>query len=329
MTLTLTIWLLVCLVGLTLSALFSGLETGAYSVNRVRLHVRSHHGDRAARQLSALLHRPTTLLATLLIGNNIANYMGTAGVTVLLESGDMTQWQVVLANVLIVTPVLFVFGETLPKDLFGAYADRLMYRFAPMLRFCRVLFTWTGLLPLIELFGAAVGAVLRMPRAGMAFHPRRYMTMLVREGVGEGLLSDEQSVIVERVLQLSSRRVRDVMVRWANVKTVRVSDPPSVLWDLAHQTRYSRFPVIDAAGKIVGVVHLYDALLHERTSCPPIKELMQPPTTLDANLPLRDCLTRLQQSHLPLAVVVQNGQPVGAVTVKDLIEPITGELARW
>ncbi len=328
-TTTFVIWTLIGLAGLAGSALFSGLETGAYSLNRLRLHVLAHRGDARANRLRDLIGKPTALLGTLLIGNNIANYLGTAGVTVIIESFDLLEWQIVLINVAVVTPMLFVFGETLPKDLFGRYSDRLLYPFAGPLFWLSRFFTWIGALPLIAAFTRAVSFVLRVPEATPVTHPRRQVQMLVREGAGVGLISDEQSVIVEHILALSERSVADEMIRWSDVRTVSVDDGADALWALAESAANARFPVVDAQGMVVGVVHLYDALLHERATCPPMRELMHKPTMLDHATPLRDALAELQGHHVPLAIVTRDGRPTGIVTVKDLVEPITGELARW
>src|SRR5690606_32443968 len=100
-------WMVIMCLGLMGSALYSGLETGSYSLNRVRLQVLRHQGWRSARTLDRLLHNPVTLLSTLLIGNNIMNYMGTAGLAVLLEDAGYSEWQTVALNCLIVTPLLF------------------------------------------------------------------------------------------------------------------------------------------------------------------------------------------------------------------------------
>ncbi|MEX0743957.1 MAG: hemolysin family protein [Phycisphaeraceae bacterium] len=325
-----TFWTSLMLTGFVASALYSGLETGAYSLNRVRLQIFAHQQHRSAGLLRRMMDNPVSLLTTLLIGNNIANYMGTAGLAVLLEGWGFGQWQAVLLNTLIVTPVLFVFGETLPKDLFAVYADRLMYRLAPVLEASRRLFTWTGLVPLISLISRGVMAGLGERAAVKPFHPRRQVQVLVREGVGYGLLSDDQSAMVERVLGLASRRVADEMVPWREVIAVNVDDPPEVLWTLADRTSRSRFPVVDAARNVVGEVSVTDALLHTPATCPPIRELARPAASVPSTLPLRRALAELQRRKTAMAIVVDDrGRPVGILTIKDCVEAITGELASW
>jgi magnesium and cobalt exporter, CNNM family len=327
---TLILWAVLALAGFAGSALYSGLETGAYSLNRIRLHVLRHRGDRAAITLHHMLSHPTALLTTLLIGNNITNYLGTAAMGVILASRGLGDWEALLLNVLIVTPVLFVVGETLPKDLFAAHSDRLMYRLVPVLNFSRRLFTFTGLVPLISLFsGVLMKSIGPDPRV-TAFHPRRQVGVLVREGVGYGLLSQEQSAIVDRVLDLADRVVRDEMTAWAGVERLREHDDPAAVRRLAQRMNHSHVPVLGRGGEVVGLLRINDALTHGEDGCPPISQLMKPAQTVPHDLPVRDALGLLQRHTAGLAVVTgASGQPVGVVTVKDLIEPITGELAQW
>lgn len=328
---TIAAWSVAAAVGILLSALYSGMETGAYSLNRVRLQVLHHERERSAHMLHRLVQNPVVLLSTLLIGNNVANYIGTAGIAVLLEYAGFNEWQMVVLNVLIVTPLLFVFGETLPKDLFAAHADKLMYRLAWVLRASEQLYKWTGLVPLVTLFSAAM---MRMTGGGskaVVFHPRRMVGQLVREGVGQGLLSDEQSAIVERVLELSDRQVKQEMIPWNKVVHVKASDDADRIWELAHTTSFTRFPVIDDAGSVVGVLNVFDGLMEGREKCPTVGEIMRPAYTLSPQTPLRASLRRLQEQRRGMAVIInpETKKPVGVVTIKDLVEPITGELASW
>jgi len=326
------LWLTLAVLGVIVCGLFAGLETGFYSLNRVRLHVLAEQGSPAARRIAILAARPGRTLATLLVGTNVATNIATSATGLLLEGGGLTEWQIIAADVLIVTPILFIFAETVPKDLFAAYADKLVYVFSGLLLWTHRLMTAVGIVPLItgvsRLVMHLLGSHMDLPVA--TFHPRHHVQNLVREGIRPGLLSAEQSAIVWRVFSLGGRCVADEMIPWPSVLTVRADDPPAVLWKLADQTSRSRFPVVDAGGQVLGVVSLYEALLHDREQCPPITTLMRPAPTLRADQRLREALRYVQQQHVALAVVVdEHDKPVGIVTVKDLVEPITGELASW
>jgi CBS domain containing-hemolysin-like protein len=328
-TLEVILWLLASLGGVAVCGLFAGLETGMYSLNRVRLHLKAQQGNPRAATLSRLVGDEGRLLATLLIGTNIATNIATSTMGVFFESQMEHHWQVILAVLLIETPLLFIFAETLPKDLFAAHADGLVYPFATPIHWLKMLFTWIGLLGLISVISALVMRRLGVRGGAMPFQPRLLVNELVKEGLGAGLVSDEQSAIVGRVLLMSGLTAGDEMVPWHKVIHVRDTVTADDLWRLAGETAATRFPVVDARGKAVGVLNINDALRCDRATCPPVRELMAEPFTLDANMPLRTALRKLQANGSALAIVIAEGVPVGVATIKDLIEPITGELVVW
>jgi len=317
------------LLGFTGSALFSGMETGCYRINRVRLFVRASQGDRRARLLDKLINQPAALLGTLLIGNNLANYLGTAGLGVILASLKLPVWEAVLINTVLVTAVLFVFGETLPKDLFAAHADRLMYPFARPLAALRWLFTLSLVLPFVVLI-SRVAVKLVGGGSGKALTPRKRVAEMVNWGAGLGLLSDEQTEIAQRALAMSTRTIGGEATPWTSVLTVRDTATAQELRQLAQRTPRSSFPVLNAQGKVVGVTDMIDALLLPTQERQPAMAAAKPAVILDARTPIREALARLQREHVGMAIVTGGGQrPVGIVTVKDLVEPLTGEIEHW
>ena len=325
------LWISLMLIGFMGSALYSGLETGAYRLNRVMLHIDKQRGNKRAKVVDGLLDHQTSLLSTLLIGNNITNQLGTASLAVLLSMWGFDDWQSVLWNTIIVTPILFVFGETLPKDLFAAHPEKLVYKLYNVLRWSKWAFTAVGLVPIIGLFTKCLLWFFGGKNAGEGLQirnqPRYHIEHLVRESVGYGLLSDDISDMAGRVLAMSGMTIANQMVPWDRVVKVFEDDKPSKLWILAKHTRGSRYPVINRNGNVVGIIHVSDALVHEKERCPAIKDIMKKPFQLTQNMSVRAGLRALQEHHVHMGIVkTSNGKAIGIVTVKDLIEPITGEL---
>lgn len=325
----LIIWTVLMLLGFLGSALFSGMEIGAYRLNRVRLYVLASQGNSNARSLERVVNKPASLIGTLLIGNNLCNYVGTAGLGVILASLQMPVWEAVLINTVLVTLVLFVFGETLPKDLFAANADLLMYPLAKLLIVLRTLFTWTGFLPIVVALSALAIKLVGKGESG-ALTPRKRVAQMVNEGAGVGLISSEQTAIAQRALALSNRRVLAECTPWSSVLTVRQDASREGVRRLARQTPRSRLPVLDARGRVVGVTDMIDALLTAPGEAEPVKAAMKPAVMLPGDTTVRHALARMQREHIGLAIVTgPAGRPAGVVTVKDLVEPLTGEIRHW
>ncbi len=322
-------WTVVMLLGFLGSALFSGMETGAYRLNRVRLYVYSSQGRSSAKSLERIVAKPASLIGTLLIGNNLCNYAGTAGLGVILALMELPVWQAVLINTVLVTLVLFIFGETLPKDLFAAHCDQLMYPLAKLLVFLRTFFTWTGLLPIVVAISALAIRIVGKAEGG-ALTPRKRVEQMVREGAGVGLISSEQTELAQRALALSKRRVLAECTPWSRIVTIRDDVDRQALCAMVEKTPRSRMPVVDRRAKILGVVDMIDALLIDEADPTPVRSAMQPAVYLAANTSVRAALAQMQREHIGLAIVRRpDGKAAGVVTMKDLVEPLTGEIMNW
>ena len=332
----LALWGPLMLAGFAGSAYFSGVETGVYTINRVRLHLLDARGVVPAVRLRKLVDEPARLLAVLLIGNNAMNYLGTFGLAVLLEAAGVRGWQAVVLNVACVTPLLFVLGETLPKDLFAAHGDRLLYPLSGSIRFFERVFTWTGGVPLVNGFGALAlrlvgGSEQRESPGGQAAvrHPRRQVQALVREGLGQGVLTGEQSDLLERVFRAEGRTVGGEATPWADVVTAGPGDTVAVLRERAGRTSRSHLPIVNAAGRVTGWVDLFEVLRSDPDAGVQLAELRRSVPFLVPETTVYAAIERFQKGRWTLAVVGSPDRPLGVVTMKDLVEPVTGELLRW
>ncbi len=132
--------LLLLALGMFLSAFFSGSETGFYRVTRVRLLLDGLDGDLVSRMLLRLTNHPALFVATTLIGNNVANYLTSLGIVLaahlLFAHSQLAETVAPLA----LSPLVFVYGELLPKQLFFYSPNRLLRRSGPLLLFFTVLF---------------------------------------------------------------------------------------------------------------------------------------------------------------------------------------------
>lgn len=322
------LWWGLALVGMICSAMFSGIETGVYRLNRVRLHLLAAHQRPQAVALRRLIEKPNRLISTLLIGNNIANYMATYAVAVLLTAVGLGDWQQIAVNAALLTPSLFVFGEVLPKDLFANYTDRILYPFARPLAVLQRLLMICGLLPLLDGLSHGLGALFGDRRlADRSFPPRRAMAQLIKEGLGRGVISHYQSAMIDRVLHPTEQKVAEAMIPWEQVHTLPADCAAEQVRQYAERIASARLPLVQADGSVLGALDVFDVLLAEKDASP--AAMAHPLPTVEADLPIRAALRRLQLAQYPMGLVVRDGQPVGLVTFKDLVEPITGELAVW
>ncbi|MDP7070640.1 MAG: CNNM domain-containing protein [Phycisphaerales bacterium] len=310
----------ILLIGLAMVAtvLFSGMETGLYTLNRVRLQLRADRGDRHALTLRSLLERPHRLLAVVLIGNNAANQTAAWAIAHGLHAAGFGPIQSIVIDTLILVPVLLIFAEILPKDLFRAHGDRWCYALALPLKIIERALTAMGLALFVEWFGRSM-ATLAGGTAERELTARQYMSDLFKEGIDAGVLSVGQTALLDRAMELRNRRIADVMIPWSKVGTLLDTDEGR---QQAIDSRWTRLPVLGRDGVVRGIVSVLDlAEAPDRNLTEVLVEAMtvRPSDRADA------ALRSLRSHRAAMAIVLgSRDEPVGIVTVKDLIQPLLG-----
>jgi CBS domain containing-hemolysin-like protein len=315
-------WLGVLVVATGFVALFCGLETGIYVLNKIRLDLRAEAGSRQARLLRRLLRTPNNLLAVLLIGTNLSSYAVAFAVTAmfgLAGAGEAAQWY----SMLVATPLLFVLGDSVPKDVFRRLAETLTYRLSWLLAGADVLFKVTGLSPFVR----AVSWLVMLPVRRRRSEADERLGALFAEGRASGVLTHIQSLMLDRVMRISEVTLADAMVPMEDVVAVGRDIGREELLALVQKNNHSRLPVRDAAGAVVGVLDIYEVLGDTQLAQP--AKRMAPPLALADTMTVTEALYRMQRAHEMMAIVQSADAPVGIVTIKDLVEEIVGELEEW
>jgi len=316
--------------GVLASALFAGLETGTYVLNKVRLELRIARGDRRAGRIGRALSRPQDMLAALLIATNASHYWVTALAVLMFATGGARNPQVL--TTMVVTPLLFVLGEMVPKNLFRVAGETLTYRLGWVVTALMGLCRWTGLSALIT---GISRAVLRLtpgkPEPSVAaLEPRQRLHSFLSEGHAHGVLSEYQSRMAQRVVALRSTTIREVMVAQPDVVSVPIDCSRERFDQTLAGHNFSRLPVWrDTRGNVIGIVNVYDVLYDDDPDATPARHLSEP-LWMSERTSVADALLTLQRAHRPIGVVCDDrDRCVGIVTLKDLVEEIVGELEEW
>lgn len=315
-----------------LSACYSGIETGIYCLNPVRLRVLCSRREPAALALHDLLRDRTHLLVVLLLGNNIVNYGATASLTLLLIFSGWSEQAAGAVTTLVLTPVLFVFGEMVPKTLFQRFADTLTYRWSTLILWSHRAMTWSGLASGVRLLTIAVLTLLRLRRADQPLlPPREQLRHLLIETALQGTLTRHQSELAANVLRVSHTTVAQIMVPIERVWSIPRSADFGQVRQLALTCPFSRL-VVHAEGDrrdVLGALSILDALLLGEKQFR-VDRCLLPLPSISPSQPVLQALQTLQASRHPMAAVVdRSGRALGIITLKDVVEEIVGELRAW
>ncbi len=324
--------LLTVLLLIIVSGFFSGSETALTAVSRARMHTMENNGDDRAGLVNSLIARRDRLIGALLIGNNLVNILASSLTTSLLL-GIFGDSGVVIATV-VMTLLLVVFSEVLPKSWAIAAPDRFALAVSPLVRlFVLVVGPLSSAVNLLVrsilgLFGVTLSAEKSMLSAHEEL--RGAVDLLHREG---SVVKADRARL-GGVLDLGELEVSDIMIHRTLMRAVNADDPPEVAVRAVLDSPYTRMPLWrGSTDNIIGVVHAKDLLraLAEPNVEPSnldIVKIAQRPWFVPDATNLKDQLNAFLRRKVHFAVVVDEyGEVQGLVTLEDILEEIVGDIA--
>lgn len=302
---------------LAMSAFFSGTETGFYRATRIRLAIETLAGDWLSRALLWLTNQPTVFVATALVGNNLANYLLSMSVVlmsqVIAPHGGLA---VEVLGPIVVAPVVFLFGELLPKNVFYDAPNRLLKRCAIPFMICTVLFVpVTAVLWLLSLLAQKIAK-----SSSQEFSlrlARRELGDLLAEGHEAGILKPAQQSLAQAMLAVANLPVKTFASPQSRVVRATTTMSKSDVLRIAQRHRRALLPVEDTRNKreLVGYIRVMDVYLNDAAELPEPQPMVQ----LRENQSCLAALRRLAQANDALGqVTTADGRTVGFVTGREL-----------
>jgi len=322
------IWIIfaACLI---VSFVLSGMEAGVFALSRLRIRQQIRSGRHSAKVLHEYLENPENFLWTILVGNTLANLLALGWIVVLLHRVlDAHPSWFAVAYTLVVF-LFYAFSDLLPKMLFRIQPTRASILFARPFRAVHLV-----LRPLVALVEWSSDLLLRWRGGkvftGHLFGNREELRLLMQESA-QGFTSDERAMI-NRVLDLQSLTVRQIMLPLAQAVSVTAQTPVADVMALSRQRRLTRFPVWEAreSGKrIVGLVSL-NTLLYQRNLdlSRPVSDHLHPALYLEEDLRLEIALRRMQRGGQRLAIVLsRDRREIGILSLQDVLKVVFGEVS--
>ncbi len=313
--------LLLAAAGLFLSAFFSGSETGFYRATRLRVVLDARAGDLVARLLLWLMNNPSLFVATTLVGNNAANYL--ISLAIVLGAQALFPGPGQLAELLapmVLAPVLFVYGEWLPKHLFLNAPNRLLRLSGPLFLAFTVLFfpvaalLWVFNYLLARLLGEA-------PQEVQLKLARRELRRILEEGHAAGILHPSQRRLAQGIFAVANVPVWHYAVPIGNLPRAKADMSKEEVLRLARRYRLAAVPVesSDKPGQLIGYYRVIELELDPAPEPGPLRPLMDIPdmvTHLGALMRMRS------DGHSLAKVVAGEGGVLGLVTADQLTQPL-------
>ena len=313
----------IMLVCLLLEGFFSGSEIGVVSADRVRLRHDAAKGSRGARLAIAMLGKPEWLLSTTLVGTNISVVTTTTMATALMIElfGETGGWLAVV----LVAPLIWVFGEIVPKSVFQQRADL----YTPRVIFPLKFFSWL-FFPLLAVFSVLTRLIARLvgeAGQGNPFTLREEIATLLQMSTSGGDIHQHEKIMIRRLFDFEETPVREVMTPLIDVVGIEQGATCVEAMRLAREKDHKRFPVYQRrVDRIVGVINALELLGADPDA--PIRPFIRSADYVPASRSIQALLLDMQRERHQIAVVVDEfGGAEGIVTLEDIIEEIVEDIA--
>lgn len=319
--------IVIILTTLVLSAFFSGFEIAYVSSNKVHIEILKKQEGLIANILTRLTHRPSKLLATMLVGNNVALVvygfeMGRV-MTLLLPPF----FQNVLWHTIISTLIILITAEFMPKVFFQIYANQLLKLFAiPAYFFYLLFYPFSSFIIWISDFVLRVFFKTKGDYVPLSF-TKVELVDYISEQMGNAPKKEEVDAEVQmfqNALEFSGVKAREIMIPRTEIVAVDLNETIENLIATFVSSGFSKILIYNEnIDDIVGYVHSFDMFKKPKT----IKEVLIPIVTIPETIQINEVLNLLMRKRKSMAVVLDEyGGTSGIVTLEDIVEELFGEI---
>ena len=301
-----------------LSAFFSGTETAYFNIKT--------HRDDVPLKLKNLLDNPRRLLVSILTGNTIVNVgIGSLAAIITYRISPDNQ-NLMLLQVVVVSIVLIIFGEILPKTIAmrssSQFANIVYY---PLRAFMILLHPITLILNGINKF------VLKLiPKEEKSFDTEEELEILAELGEEKGSLEEEESDMIRSIIKFDDKTVREIMTPRVDILSLPSDASIDDAMDLIAKKQFSKIPLYkENIDEITGVVYAKDLVPYLIGSRPNVKlqSISRNVYFVPEQKPIDDLLNDFKEKKISLAIVVDEwGGTSGMVTLEDIVEEVMGEI---
>lgn len=307
--------------------MFSGSETSVTSVNRSKIHKLANKGDKRAKKLLNLIDKKNDLISSILVGNNIVNILASVLATAILIEYFGSNG--IFYSTLVMTCLIVIFAEVLPKNIALIKADRFALFFSwPLTIFVKIFYPINLILKSLNLVIYKIFGIDHNKKNISVTEDIRNMIDMHED---EGDLHKDESSMINAILDLKEITVEKIMTHRKNIFSFDINETDKI-YSIIAKSSFSRIPVWqDNPNNILGIIHAKNILSnldHEgKIDIKKIKESIIKPWFIPETTRVKDQLNEFINRKEKIAFVVDEyGELMGLISLEDIIEEIVGNI---
>jgi len=308
---------------LLLSAFFSSSETAITRISDVKIYQWGENKNRKYVKAKELMKSREKVIGILLLGNNIVNILASALATSILIGlfGDKG----IIYATLIMTTLIFIFSEVLPKTYAIRESEKLILYASPIIRIFVIILS-----PINFIVQNLVSSILNITNKETKNNDwKQNLRGAILLANNKGDVRKPDRIMLESILDLHEVKVSEIMTHRKNIEGINISENIDIIIDLALKSRFTRLPLWkDNADNIIGTLHVKDLLRARNTNTDlQINQIMQKPQFISENTSLSEQLNNFKKETIQMAFVIDEyGDLQGLISLEDILEEIVGEI---
>ena len=308
---------------LLLSAFFSSSETAITRISDAKIHQWDEKKNKRIKKAKHLLSKREKVIGTLLLGNNIVNILASALATSILINlfGDKG----IIYATIIMTSLIFIFAEVLPKTYAIRESEKLVIYSAPI-----IIFFTKILSPINILVQILISFLLKLANKENNNNDwKQNLKGAILLANNQGNVRKYDRIMLESILDLHEVKVSEIMTHRKNIESLNIVENIDNIISLALKSRFTRLPLWrDNPDNIIGTLHIKDLLRAKNINNNiDINNLMQRPLFISENTSLSEQLNKFKKETNQMAFVIDEyGDLQGLITLEDVLEEIVGEI---
>jgi len=307
-----------------LSSIFSASEVAFIGSSEIKLRKLMDEGNEKAKKILKLRDKPEKLISTIIVGNNFVNIFAASLSTVLFI--NLFKERGYLYSSIIMTLIIVLFGEMIPKTLASYYPESLSIKLYPLYTFFSyVLYPFSFILSKINdgimmIFGKKLKKSVTVGEEEF-----RILLSLSRE---KGTIDEYEKEMIEGVFELQDKPVYEVMTPRVDMVALPLNASKEEIAECFAKTGYSRIPIYNGSiDNIVGILHVKDFLKIVLKGDDGIRDHLHKPAFVPDTKKIGELFREMRKKKIQMAIVIDEfGGVEGLVTMEDIIEEIVGEI---
>lgn len=317
--------LLILIVLLSMSGVFSSAETSMVTVNTIKIRNQAEKGSSTAKMLLKIKNNPDKMLSAILIGNNLVNLSASSLATTLTIKIFGSHLVGVATGIL--TILILIFGEITPKTMAARDAEKMAYIYARPIYYLMYFMT-----PIIWVVNMASQGIIRF-LGGNANQKREAFTedelrTILNVSHEEGILEKEERKMINNVFDFGDIVAKDIMIPRIDMTMVDVEASYEELIQIVEKEMYTRMPVFEGStDNVVGIINVKELLFVKDKDKFVMKECMRPAFFTYEYKKIAELMIEMRNTFSNIVIVLDEyGATAGMITTEDMIEEIVGEI---